>query len=70
MLKTNCDALNIVLIARCLVICPSQKSPLFLTHNFLIIPQMDINDPTNANNPVLTLKITVIIEKGIGKMLF
>lgn len=31
---------------------------------------MDINDPTNANNPVLTLKITVIIEKGVGKMLF
>lgn len=29
---------------------------------------MDINDPTNANNPVLTLMITVIIEKGVGKM--
>lgn len=31
---------------------------------------MEINDPTNANNPVLMLKIKVIIEKGVGKMLF
>lgn len=29
---------------------------------------MDINDPSNANNPVLMLNISVILESGIGKM--